>query len=174
MRAEYALARAAPEIGKYEARLPGGILVEWEDSDCGFALSGAPNWCRDLVLCKWAGSPYTLTIPIGAGNVAAREVKPGPWGIMIAHAASREIIASKQCPACEGRGSVIDGDLVEDCRRCEGTGATTWGNQQRADMLEISETEFRRGYHKFHRECLRALIRGELETLSSMAYRLSR
>lgn len=176
MRPEYALARASAEIGKYEARLPGGVLISWEDCDAGHALAGCPKWAADLVLCKWAGAPYRLTIPIGAGNIAAQEIRPGSWGIMVAHAAAQEIIHSRQCPICEGRGIVreAESDLIVDCESCEGTGATKWENEQRSNLIGVTEQEFRREFYKFHKECLRVLVRGELETLSTMAYRLNK
>lgn len=176
MRPEYALAKATPEISSYAARMPGGVLVTWEASDAGWAMAGAPKWASDLVMCKWGGAAYSLSIPIGAGNIAAQEIRPGAWGIIVAHAAAREIIASRQCPTCDGRGIVKspDSDLLEDCEACEATGATQWDNAQRADIIGVTEQEFRRQYYQFHKECLRVLVRGELETLSSMAYRLNK
>ena len=176
MRPEYALARAAPEIGQYAARLPGGVLVTWEDSDAGFAMAGAPNWCRDLVMCKWAGADYRLTIPIGAGSLAAAEIKPGPWGILVANAAAREVIANSQCPVCEGRGMVMPegADLLTECDSCEGTGVAKWANETRADLIGVTLPDFRRLYYQFHKACLRAIVRAEIETLSSMAYRLNK
>lgn len=139
-------------------------------------MAGAPKWACDLVMCKWAGANYSLSIPIGAGNIAAKEIKPGPWGIMVAHAAAREIIASRQCPMCDGRGIIKpdDSDLLEDCEACETTGVTRWDNGQRATLIGVSEQEFRRLHYQYHKECLRVLVRGELETLSSMAYRLNK
>lgn len=176
MRPEYALARTAPETGKYEARLPGGVSVNWEDADAAFALAGSPTWCRDLVLCKWAGAPYTLSIAIGAGKIAFQECKAGSWGIVVAHAAAKEVIAATQCGRCDGRGIIRpeSSELVEDCPSCEGTGATKWTNEDRAELIGVTLNEFRRGCYKFHKECLRVLIQGELETLSAMAYRLNR
>jgi hypothetical protein len=177
MRPEYALARVAPEIGKYEARLPGGVLVSWEDCDAGHAMAGSPNWCRDLVLTKWAGAPYRLSIALGAGSIAASKADYSPkWGIMVAHAAAQECIRNRQCPVCDGRGVVKEpgDDLLTDCESCEGHGVTRWTNDQRAELIGTTEREFRNRYYKFHQECLRVLVQGELETLSSMAYRLNR
>ena len=177
MRPEIALARAAPQIGQYEARLPGGVMVSWEDCDVGHALAGSPQWCRDLVLCKWAGAPYQLSIALGAGSIAAKECQCGvKWGIVVAHAAAQECIANRACPKCDGRGVVKDPgeELLTDCEACEGTGVTHWDNEYRSDIIGTTEREFRNRYYRFHKECLRVLVQGELETLSSMAYRLNR
>jgi hypothetical protein len=70
-----------------------------------------------------------------------------------------ELRATRVCSSCKGHGCVQVGTSVKPCEHCLGTGLTFISDRQRAQMLGIDHSTYRRGGWKLAYEWMyRALI----------------
>ena len=160
-----------------------------------WALGGAPAYGVALVLRKYGGSGNrdmkTLidAVLAEARMLAEREnwpVQPRSRELRgVAMAVVGEIMSSRLCPVCGGRGTLIIGDGLTPCplsdeggvnpgrrARCV-DGIHPWGLRRRSAEAGISEGTFRRhGWPTRYRRLLYVILQWEEDVRRRMAMRM--
>lgn len=55
-----------------------------------------------------------------------------------------ELASPKLCVVCAGRGAIASGDLVVECKQCDGTGKSAISSRQRAARIGRDESTYRK------------------------------
>lgn len=76
-----------------------------------------------------------------------------------------ELRASRTCQACQGRGTLMVDAVVEGCRACLATGMAFVSDRQRAEMIGVDHSTYRRNrwkavYEWMYRELIDAAANG--------------
>lgn len=74
-----------------------------------------------------------------------------------------ELRAPRTCPACNGRGTVRDGDLVIACGGCGGGGKIAVSDAKRASWLKRNESTYRRTWRDVYEWTFTAVSDAERE-----------
>lgn len=126
------------------------LMNEWmrRESDMNHGmLAVAMNGSRGQQLFAAAHSSRwpSIVIATNGGLRDRQEVYP-----KIAPAVIVELIAPNQCGNCGGRGVVGTRTGPTECSRCKSSGIVARGNTQRAEMLGIGESDYRRTWDRVY------------------------
>jgi hypothetical protein len=85
-----------------------------------------------------------------------------------------EIACPRNCPACQGRGSMLVGELVVQCQECNSTGHTKNSDGWRAKKLGKDPANFRRDWRPCYQWLLERVRDAEADAARSMAAAIER
>lgn len=104
-------------------------------------------------------------VMISRAEIMLSGAKQGTWPGLVekTYAAMRkaliaELRSSRSCQFCNGRGTVMDATVVKPCEQCLATGLTFVSDRQRAAMLRIDHSTYRRGWKKVYEWMYRTLL----------------
>lgn len=84
-----------------------------------------------------------------------------------------ELAGDYRCRRCDGRGHVITGNLVALCEACSGSGAGKMSDCERALLIGVNESTFRRVWTGVYQWLLTTMADAELQARESMDGALS-
>ncbi|WP_447898002.1 hypothetical protein [Stenotrophomonas sepilia] len=92
------------------------------------------------------------------------EMLPGLLRVIV-----EEIACPRNCGACQGRGTVLAGELVKACSDCDGTGHTKNSDGWRAKKLGKDPSNFRRDWKACYQWLFERIRDAEAEAARQMA-----
>ena len=150
------LARATAKGGQYEAYVGGG-LVSFTAAEIGHALTGykrgeeeyrsLPEGAFRVLLLKYATGDIndaTRLIRVLHEDIGGKMTwQASAACYQICRIAVGEFVQVTTCPACMGRKTVKDEELLVPCEACDATGYRRWSTYTRASELGLPESTFR-------------------------------
>ncbi|ATS39265.1 MULTISPECIES: hypothetical protein [Xanthomonas] len=85
-----------------------------------------------------------------------------------------EVASPRNCAACEGRGAVIAGELLVECKDCAGTGHAKNSDGWRAKKLGKDPANFRRDWRPCYQWLFERVRDAESEAAQSMTHAVQR
>lgn len=155
---EYILSRAAAKGGQYEQWVGGGLSA-FTSAQVGHFLAGMlrgdkgftplPDGAVRVLLLRYADGDdrdaEELLKDLMYDSGRARDWATATANMAICRAVLREFMSARRCGVCEGRTTVMRGNLVESCTDCDATGYKPLSDTNRAKACGTPYTAFRRG-----------------------------
>lgn len=167
----------------------GGSMVNWDEIDRLLATAQFTEWrnradrllTAQLVKAEadYSGASKGSEVWQRA-NMMLTGAKEATWPALIdkTYAAMRkaliaELRSSRACPTCCGRRFVMDEAKMLECRECLGSGLVHVSDRQRADMMGIDHSTYRRSgwkasYEWMYRMLLDSIARGRAQFAEAM------